>query len=362
MAVFKTVPPIPSNVTLGQIIQSIPKEVFEKDDRKALRSLVITIVSTGLGLYLLHICPFWLIPFVWFYTGTAATGLFVIGHDCGHRSFMKSLFWNDVIGTLTFAPLLYPFHAWRIQHNVHHKNTNKLHMDTAWHPVLGKDYLAGNPIMNFLQRLVRGPVWYIGSIGHWVIEHFNLSLFKGEDLEKVKSSTSIITYFVLVFFPALYGFFGIWGIVKFWFVPWLIFHFWMSTFTLVHHTAPHIPFLEESKWNDAQAALQHTVHCHYPAWIDFLCHDISVHIPHHISPAIPHYRLRLAYDSIKKNWGPYVQECEFGVDLIWHIISNCHIHDDETALYKSFAGFLKSVGLVHPPTANANGKSVNKTQ
>jgi len=348
MAVFSTVAPLPANVTLSQIQKTIPKEAFEKDDSLAVRSLVVTIVAVSLGLILIHISPFWLLPFVWIYTGTAATGLFVIGHDCGHRSFFKSLFWNDVVGTLTFAPLLYPFHAWRIQHNVHHNNTNKLHADTAWHPVMGKDYVAGPFSNKVAQRLVRGPAYFIGTIGHWVLQHFNLSLFKGDDLDKVKSSTSIITYFSLIFFPLVFGLFGIWGIVKFWFVPWIVFHFWMSTFTLVHHTAPHIPFLEESKWRDS-AALQYTVHCKYPAWIDFLCHDISVHVPHHISPAIPHYRLRLAFDSIRKNWGPYVQECEFGIPLLWHILSNCHVYDDETALYKTFSAFLKSVGVINPP-------------
>lgn len=349
MALFTEVAPLPADVTLSQIQKSLPKEAYQKDDMLALRALAVTIISTGLGLYLIHISPFWLLPLAWIWTGTAATGLFVIGHDCGHRSFFKSLFWNDVVGTLTFAPLLYPFHAWRIQHNVHHNNTNKLHVDTAWHPVMGKDYLAGSSTNKFAQRLIRGPIYFLGSVGHWVFEHFNQSLFKGDDLEKVKSSVSIITYFSLIFFPLVFGLFGLWGIVKFWLVPWLGFHYWMSTFTLIHHTAPHIPFLEASKWRDT-AALQYTVHCKYPAWVDFLCHDISVHVPHHVSPAIPHYRLRLAYDSLKKNWGPYVQECEFGIPLLWYIVSNCQIHDDENGLYKTFAAFLKTVGLINPPT------------
>lgn len=34
-----------------------------------------------------------------------------------------------------------------------------------------------------------------------------------------------------------------------------------------------------------------------------LCHDISVHIPHHISQKIPSYNLRLAHESLVKNWG-----------------------------------------------------------
>jgi len=351
MGVFKETLPLPDSVSLSHIAQSIPKEAYEKNDLKAIRALLITSTTTAFGMFLIHLSPLWLLPLVWLYAGTAATGLFVIGHDCGHRSFMKSMFWNNLIGTITFTPLLYPFHAWRIQHNVHHNNTNKLHVDTAWQPVPGNDYLVAGPVLKFAHRMIRGPMWFTGSIGHWVYEHFNMALFKGEDLEKVKSSTAFLTYFILTFFPLLYYFSGLWGIVKFWFVPWLVFHFWMSTFTLVHHTAPHIPFLEASKWHDAVAAVQYTVHCRYPAWVDFLCHDISVHVPHHVSSAIPHYNLRLAYSAIRKNWEPYIQECEFGLELIWHIVTNCHIHDDETGLYKPFALFLKSVGLINPPSS-----------
>jgi len=191
-------------------------------------------------------------------------------------------------------------------------------------------------------------MWFVGSIGHWVYEHFDVSLFKGEDAIKVTSSANHVFAYGLVFFPTMLYFVGVWGIIKYWFAPWLFFHFWMSTFTLIHHTAPHIPFLPETKWRDAVASLQHTIHCKYPAWVDFLCHDISWHIPHHVTTAIPHYKLRLAYDSLKKNWGPYIQECEFGVELVWDIISNCQIHDEETRLYKTFAVMLKSVGLIDP--------------
>ena len=35
-------------------------------------------------------------------------------------------------------------------------------------------------------------------------------------------------------------------------MPWLGYHFWMSTFTVVHHTAPHIPFKPADQWNAAQ--------------------------------------------------------------------------------------------------------------
>ena len=45
------------------------------------------------------------------------------------------------------------------------------------------------------------------------------------------------------------------------------------------------------------------VHCDYPALVEFLCHDINVHVPHHVSSKIPWYNLRAATDSLRSNWG-----------------------------------------------------------
>jgi omega-6 fatty acid desaturase (delta-12 desaturase) len=70
---------------------------------------------------------------------------FVVGHDCGHRSFSKNKLVEDVVGTLMFAPLIYPFDPWRIKHNQHHAHTNKCASRSAFRqdqafarpPVLG---------------------------------------------------------------------------------------------------------------------------------------------------------------------------------------------------------------------------------
>jgi omega-6 fatty acid desaturase (delta-12 desaturase) len=58
-------------------------------------------------------------------TPRARSQFFVIGHDCGHRSFSENKLLEDVVGTLAFMPLVYPFEPWRIKHNQHHAQTNK---------------------------------------------------------------------------------------------------------------------------------------------------------------------------------------------------------------------------------------------
>ena len=37
--------------------------------------------------------------------------------------------------------------------------------------------------------------------------------------------------------------------------------------------------------------------------VEFLCHDINVHVPHHVNSKIPWYNLRAATDSLRQNWG-----------------------------------------------------------
>ena len=140
---------------------------------KAWGAVAIAVSSFALSLYIISICPAPLLPFAWAFSGTALTGVsstpgpvhaehseahcklycqaqpptwaarprtraeaptapaalclqwFVVGHDCGHRSFSKNKLVEDIVGTIMFMPLIYPFEPWRIKHNVHHAHTNK---------------------------------------------------------------------------------------------------------------------------------------------------------------------------------------------------------------------------------------------
>jgi omega-6 fatty acid desaturase (delta-12 desaturase) len=124
-------------------------------------------------------------------------------------------------------------------------------------------------------------------------------------------SLAAVAAFALIGLPTIAHFAGIGGVLKYWLMPWLGYHFWMSTFTVVHHTAPHIPFKPSEEWNAAKAQLSGTVDCEYPRWVEFLCHDISVHVPHHVNSKIPWYNLRAANESLKQNWGQYMTSCTF---------------------------------------------------
>ncbi len=292
----------------------------------------------GLGYLSLAASPWFLLPIAWIFTGTALTGCFVIGHDCGHRSFAKRRWVNDLVGHIFMLPLIYPFHSWRIMHDHHHNHTNKMDVDNAWQPLRPEFYAGlGAPGQKGYQAM-RGWFWWLASTVHWAALHFNPSNFEPKDRSKIRLSVGVVIGFAAIVFPILIATTGVWGFVKFWLMPWLVFHFWMSTFTLVHHTAPDISFQEPEQWDAAKAQLAGTVHCDYPAWVELLCNHINVHVPHHLSTAIPSYNLRLAHRSLQQNWGEYLYECRFSWPLMQSIIDQCHLYDPQEG-YQSFRQF-----------------------
>ncbi|KAJ7552407.1 hypothetical protein O6H91_06G054400 [Diphasiastrum complanatum] len=310
-------------------METFPPEVFEINDFKAWRNVVISVTSYALGLFMIAKAPWYLLPLAWAWTGTAITGFFVIGHDCAHKSFSRNKLVEDIVGTIAFMPLIYPYEPWRFKHDRHHAKTNMLGEDTAWHPVVRDEW---NKFPKFLKKALEwgiGPLRPWASIGHWLLWHFDINKYRPSERPRVKVSLAAVFAFIALGWPLIIYKTGIVGWMKYWLVPWLGYHFWMSTFTMVHHTAPHIPFKDASNWNGAEAQLGGTVHCDYPRWIEILCHDISVHIPHHISQKIPSYNLRMAHNSLQQNWGKYLNEAKWNWRLMKTIMTECHIYDTE---------------------------------
>ena len=330
---------VSSHLRLRDILRTLPKDVFVKNRFKAWSSLAINTSVVALAYWGIAVSPWYLLPILWVILGTALTGFFVIAHDCGHRSFANRRWVNDLVGHIVMLPVIYPYHAWRILHNHHHKHTNKMEEDNAWQPFQVEFYDSLGSLGQFGYRLLRGRFWWVGSIVHWGSLHFNWGKFEGKQRQQIRFSALLVLGFSALFFPTLIATTGFWGFVKFWLCPWIVYHFWMSTFTLVHHTASDIPFKFPGQWNEAMAQLAGTVHCQYPWWVEFLCHDINVHIPHHLSTAIPSYNLRRAHELLKENWGEYMHETRFSWELMQEITDECHLYNPKTSCYQSFADY-----------------------
>ena len=105
-----TPPEVPTNVPgLVEIKKLLPKHCFQPTLAQSIYYVIkdviivsllfvtyVSIENSELSFVAKWICA----PFYWYLQGTMFWAIFVLGHDCGHGSFSKYNWFNDILGTL----------------------------------------------------------------------------------------------------------------------------------------------------------------------------------------------------------------------------------------------------------------------
>ena len=120
---------IPSKAAVRAVV---PDHCFARSTPRSLshlvQSLVVTAATAALGLLIplkLVALPLW-IAYA-FVTGTAAMGLWVLAHECGHGAFSDNRLLQDTVGYILHSALLVPYFSWQRSHAVHHAHTNHVY-------------------------------------------------------------------------------------------------------------------------------------------------------------------------------------------------------------------------------------------
>ncbi len=305
-------PPIPEReslpFTLNDVRRAIPPHCFQANTA---RSLAYFALDMGLVALLYWaaaaINQLWFFPLFWLMQGTLFWALFVIGHDCGHGSFSRHRWLNNLVGHLSHTPILVPFHGWRISHRTHHANTGNIETDESWYPMTESQYnqmawyekLARFHLILFLYPLylfLRSP----GKEG----SHFlpNTHLFRPHEWRQVLTST-FCCMAMIGFLVGMGIHLGIWGLIAYYVMPYLVFVVWLDLVTFLHHTEADIPWYRGQDWYFLKGALS-TIDRDYGIF-NQIHHHIGTHVSHHIFLSIPHYHLQEATEAIKPVLGEY---------------------------------------------------------
>lgn len=316
--------------SLPKMIKALPSEVFKKNALRSyyylIEGYILSISAAGLILYLNS----WMIGIpLGVLMGFFLGGLFVVGHDCGHRSFSSSEKINNIIGHMTTSFVCWPFHLWRMDHDIHHRFTGHLDKDTAWRPItfgLWKRL----PWFNRLVYLGTRIFFFMGSFYTTFSQIRDalklLSAKKYQEKQRKQVVRSLLITSILI---SSYAFVTFWigdilGFVCAFLIPQIVFQCLLSTFTYFHHTHPDVLFMNKKEWKPEVAQLTRTIHVKYPFWAEYFVRDINWHIPHHICVGIPHYHLRNAFDALKKRYPGQINEVNFGFSLIYRVTTQCH--------------------------------------
>ena len=239
-------------------------------------------------------------------------------------------------GRLTLVHLLYPFHAWRHVHNMHHTHTNSLELDTDWRPIPEAVYRR----MSLRDRIVyvstrTWAVW-AGSINYWLQSGLRPSYFPKKEMRRDARRSILFVVVVGGAYLATLTYFTGWqGLLLYFVAPWFATHVWFSITTLMHHSAEDIPYLTQEYWTRNASRLLVTTDFMYPKWLLFLTHNISVHTAHHVSPAVPFYNLPKAQAALMEAYPDMVRVENATVPKLWKILRKCRFYDPVSGLYST---------------------------
>ncbi|MGI9507750.1 MAG: fatty acid desaturase [Geminicoccaceae bacterium] len=219
--------------------------------------------------------------------------LFLIQHDCGHGSFFKKRWANDMLGRILGVLTVTPYKDWQRAHAKHHANSGNLdHRGTGDIDVLTVAEYRALPLKQRLfYRLSRNAAFLllIAPIYVFIFRQRLPNDLPGDKDGWISTlSTNLAILLLIVVIGSLVGF-GPLLLVQ---VPvtltasaiglWLFY---------VQHQFEHTYWAWENDWKFHQAALHGSTHYDLPAPIRWLTSNIGIHHVHHLVSRIPSYRL-----------------------------------------------------------------------
>jgi len=319
-----------AGTTIGTLRDLIPQACFAIEPRKSWGALVIGVLRVAFSLFLLSLVELrwgvsllWQIPALlaaWLFAGWCFTGIFVLGHECGHMAFSERRWVNELVGHLCLSPVFTGFHNWRIWHNYHHAKTQLRGHDPDWaEKMLTRAEYDRAPFGDKAHvRLGFGtPLGFM--VGFWVgmtRRTFMRTLAPQIPLTRGASRELLTSTLIMILVSGsltvgLYHAGGAWMVAKYYYVPSFIAAAHGAMLTYLHHTSADALVFDKADWTPFRGQVVSTFNVRFPRWIEALWFDINIHLPHHLAPRIPWYHLDAATEAIRAKDPAWVQERRF---------------------------------------------------
>lgn len=227
--------------------------------------------------------------------------LFMIQHDCGHGSFFRARWANNLVGRALGVLTLTPYGYWRRRHAVHHATSGNLDRRGTGDitTLTVTEYLALSRWQRLRYRVYRHPavLFGIGPTFLFLIRHRipTGNPFRGEGrawLSILGTNAAIaalvapvmllvgVAPFVLAYMPVFLGAASI-GV-------WLFY---------VQHQFEKTYWAPAPTWSYHAAALEGCSFYDLPRVLHWVTANIGFHHIHHLSSKIPNYRLRECFEQ-----------------------------------------------------------------
>ncbi|HLH56459.1 MAG TPA: fatty acid desaturase [Verrucomicrobiae bacterium] len=263
--------------------------------RRALWQMANTLVPYVALWYLMYLSlgvSYWLTAGLAVLAAGFLVRVFIIFHDCGHGSFLRSQRANDVLGIITGLLTFTPYYHWRWQHALHHGSAGDLDRrgsGDVW-TLTVEEYLKASRWKRFAYRLARNPVvlLVVAPLVMFLVMHrFPAPKAPLREVHSVYGTT-------LASMAMVIGMGSVFGLTTYLLLQlgvlmiagsagiWLFY---------VQHQFEGVYWERRQDWDFAAAALQGSSFYKLPNVLQWFSGNIGFHHIHHLSPRIPNYNL-----------------------------------------------------------------------
>lgn len=296
----------PKNDAVSHILRWT--ETARRHDRpntqKSIRQLLTTIPPL-IGLWIAMIVTvgnnYWLTLLLSIPAAAFTVRLFIIQHDCGHRSFFNSARLSDWLGNLIGVITLTPHEYWRRSHNLHHATCGNLDKrgigDVSVLTVT--EYLALSRWKRIGYRIYRHPATMLGIAPLYLfVFKYRLPLDLIRRHPKVLISVMGTNLAIAGVFTGLSLGFGITNILLVQ-APIVVLSSTVGVWLFyIQHQFENTYWRRDEQWDFHEAAVRASSFYDLPQPLRWFSADIGIHHLHHLCSRIPNYRLRACLDDL----------------------------------------------------------------
>ncbi len=283
---------------------------------------------------------FWLSAAVAILNGFILGRIFIIQHDCGHRSFTKHQTLNDIIGTICSICTVIPYQYWARSHSFHHAHNGQLeYSDIGDIECLTTEQYAQLSLKQKIwYRIYRNPL-YLFTIGGfiYVVVYNRFAFLKTDYFKNVRKSVLFSNIGFVALYAAFAYFIGVDRFLVVQFVNLLFFGTYALWFFYIQHQYEHIYKSGKDNWNYVLSAIKGSTYYKLPTVGHWLTGNIGYHHIHHLCPTIPNYNLPKVHRE-NPIFEKHVNTINF-----WQSLKtvNANLYDNVTGKMVSFGQYKK---------------------
>ncbi len=291
---------IAKNRELLKLVAPYSKPVLSKSIWQLVNSILPYILLWPVMIYVSHI-SWWLVAPLAILAAGFVVRQFIIFHDCGHGSFLRSEYASEMIGFLTGILTFTPYYRWHNSHSIHHKTAGNLDhrgIGDVW-TMTTEEYKNATPKQRLKYRIYRNPfiMFLIGAPLIFIV----LNRFTRKDFSRQERMSVYFTNIgVLAIALGISAFTG--------FKTYLLIQL-MITYTAsvsgvflfyVQHQFDDVHWYDDNTWEYSTVAIAGSSYFKLPRILQWFSGNIGFHHIHHLSSRIPNYNLEKCYNDNKE--------------------------------------------------------------